>query len=74
MKKEVKAGSNVRSAVFGAAPRVLSADELDRVFGGQVGPPAPTPTPTPTPTTPGSGPYPYPYKRIRSYDLYGQEN
>ena len=72
MKKEVKGGSEARGTIFGATPRALAADELDRVFGGQAGPPN-SPPPT-TPTTPGSGPYPYPYKRVRSYDLYGQEN
>lgn len=58
--------------IFGAPPRALSADELDRVFGGQAGPPAPSPSPSPSPTP---GPWgPVVYKSVRSYDLYGQEN
>ncbi len=74
MKKELRSDSKTRGPIFGAPLQTLAAEELDRVFGGQAGPPAPSPTPPSTPTSPGSGPYPYPYKGTRGYDLYGQEN
>jgi hypothetical protein len=72
--KKRSGDSKANKPIFGTTPRTLSAEELDRVFGGQAGPPAPTPTPTPTPTQPGSGPYPWPSKPRGGYDYYGQES
>jgi len=71
MKNEAKGTKS--GQIFGAPPRALAADELDRVFGGQYGPPAPTP-PSPPPTTQPTPWGPIVYKNVRSYDLYGQEN
>lgn len=77
MKKEMKGDSSSSGNMFGTSSRTLDASELDRIFGGQSGPPNnPPSSPTPsTPTTvPGPyGPQPGPGKGGHGYDTWAME-